>query len=168
MSASTFTVNIPQETLTDLRERLARTRWPNAFSQFRATVDGFGIHLILERGKGPNPMPLMLLHGWPSSFWQMLPIIPMLTDPQKYDGQPEASFDVVVPSLPGYGFSDRPTQPGMSVGRIAELFTKLMTDQLAGIGIRGRQSGSGRSQRVWLRDRPPVRSCRRRCQSTNN
>ena len=124
----------------------------NTFSHFRATVDGFGIHFIHERGKGPNPMPLMLLHGWPSSFWQMLPIIPMLTDPAQYGGDPGDSFDVIVPSLPGYGFSTRPSRPGMSVGRIADLFTRLMTNELGyqRFAMRGSDPGAGVIQQLAL------------------
>src|SRR5215471_21336280 len=82
------------------------------FSQlqhFRYTCDGFGVHFIHERGRGPSPMPLILTHGWPGSFLEMLKIIPLLTDPAAHGGDAADSFDVVVPSLPGYGFSDRPT-----------------------------------------------------------
>ncbi|HVG20632.1 MAG TPA: epoxide hydrolase [Blastocatellia bacterium] len=103
----------------------------NAFLNYRATVEGVGIHFIYERGKGPNPMPLLITHGWPSSFVEMLKIIPMLTDPANHGGGPEDSFDVVVPSMPGYGFSDRPDRPGMNVGKISDLFAKLM---LQGLG----------------------------------
>lgn len=111
----------------------------NTFAQFRANVDGFGLHFIHERGKGPDPVPLLLLHGWPSSFVQMLKLTPLLTDPAAHGGDAADSFDVIVPSLPGYGFSDRPTERGMSVGRIAELFATLMT---AGLGYR-RYAGRG-------------------------
>jgi pimeloyl-ACP methyl ester carboxylesterase len=90
----------------------------NQFAHFRAEIDGIGIHFIHERGIGENPMPIMLLHGWPSSFWQMLKIIPLLTDPESHDDKASDSFDVIVPDLPGYGFSDRPKEKGMSVFRI--------------------------------------------------
>ena len=102
----------------------------NRFAHFRAEVDGLGIHFIHERGQGPNPIPLVLLHGWPSSFVQMLDIIPLLTNPAAHGGDPADAFDVVVPSLPGYGFSDRPTAPGMSLARIADRFHDLLTRQL--------------------------------------
>jgi hypothetical protein len=84
----------------------------NRFSHFRAEIDGLGIHFLHERGKGPNPTPIILTHGWPGSFFEMYKIIPLLTDPQSHGGKAEDSFDVIVPSLPGYGFSDRPTQRG--------------------------------------------------------
>jgi len=100
----------------------------SAFHHYRCTVDGVGIHFIHERGKGPHPIPLILTHGWPGSFVEMLKIIPLLIDPASHGGDPARSFDVVVPSLPGFGFSDRPTQPGMNTWRIAELWTGLMTE----------------------------------------
>ena len=102
----------------------------NQFAHFRSEVDGLGIHFIHERGKGPNPTPIILTHGWPGSFYEMLKIIPMLTDPESHGGKAEDAFDVVVPSLPGYGFSDRPTQRGMTTLRIADMWANLMTKEL--------------------------------------
>jgi pimeloyl-ACP methyl ester carboxylesterase len=90
----------------------AQERALNAWHHYRAEVDGLSIHFIHERGQGPQPFPLILTHGWPSTFAEMLKIIPLLTDPASYGGDPADAFDVVVPSLPGYGFSDRITQPG--------------------------------------------------------
>jgi pimeloyl-ACP methyl ester carboxylesterase len=104
----------------------AQERVLNSFSHFKAEVDGLDIHFIHERGKGPNPMPLVVTHGWPSTFCEMLKIIPMLTDPERYGGDPRDSFDVVVPSLPGYGFSDKPEEPGMNTEVIASMWVKLM------------------------------------------
>ena len=98
----------------------------NSLSHFRTNVDGFGIHFIQERGKGPDPIPVLLTHGWPSTFTEMLKIIPMLTDPASHGGEPEDSFDVIVPSLPGYGFSDQTRERGVSVIRIADLWASLM------------------------------------------
>src|SRR4029077_17978993 len=69
----------------------------NTFSHFIVNIDGLNIHFIHERGKGPNPTPLIITHGWPSSFTEMTKIIPLLTDPAKYGGNPEDSFDVIVP-----------------------------------------------------------------------
>src|SRR5437016_6961738 len=92
----------------------------NQFAQFRAEIDGFGIHFIHEQGKGPHPLPLLLTHGWPDSFFRMYKIIPMLADPASSGGNPTDSFDVIVPSLPGYGFSDRPRERGMTRSRTAE------------------------------------------------
>src|SRR5207302_4970015 len=89
-----------------------------------------GIHFIHERGKGPNPLPLVLTHGWPDSFYRMYKIIPLLTDPARYGGDEADSFDVIVPSVPGYGFSDRPRERGMTTRRTAELWAQLMTEVL--------------------------------------
>ncbi len=97
----------------------------SAFHHYR---DANGIHFIHEPGKGPRPMPLIITHGWPGSFIEMTRIIPMLTDPAAHGGDSGDAFDVVVPSMPGYGFSDRPTSRGMSVFRVAELWTNLMHD----------------------------------------
>ena len=100
----------------------------SAFHHYRCTLDGIGIHFIHERGKGPAPIPLVLTHGWPGSFLEMLKIIPLLTDPASHGGDPAVSFDVVVPSLPGFGFSDRPTKRGMNTFRMGELWVALMAE----------------------------------------
>lgn len=124
----------------------------NQFAHFRTDIDGIGIHFIHERGKGENPMPIMLLHGWPSSFWQMLKIIPLLTDPASHGGEASDSFDVIVPDLPGYGFSDRPREKGMSVFRIGDLFARMMKDEL-GYGrfaVRATDLGTGVAQQLGL------------------
>src|ERR1700730_14694954 len=71
----------------------------NTFAQFKVDIAGQGIHFIHERGKGPNPLPIILTHGWPDSFYRMSKIIPMLTDPESVGGDPADSFDVIVPSL---------------------------------------------------------------------
>src|SRR5882672_6437243 len=93
---------------------------------YRYTSDGIGVHFIHQHGKGPSPIPLILTHGWPGSFLEMLRIIPLLTDPESHGGDPANSFDVVVPSLPGYGYSDRPAYRGMNLFRIADLWVGLM------------------------------------------
>jgi epoxide hydrolase len=93
----------------------------NRFAHFRAEIGGFGVHFVHERGEGPNPLLIVLTHGWPDSFYRFHKIVPMLTDPARYGGDPADSFDVVVPSLPGYGFSDRPTERGMTRARVAGL-----------------------------------------------
>jgi pimeloyl-ACP methyl ester carboxylesterase len=95
---------------------------------YRYTTEGVGIHFVQERGQGPAPMPLVITHGWPGSFLEMLKIIPLLTDPASHGGDPADSFDVIVPSLPGYGFSDRPTQRGMNTFCMAELWAGLMKE----------------------------------------
>lgn len=99
----------------------------NQFHQFKAEVDGVEIHFIHERGKGPNPTPILLLHGWPDSFYRYHKVIPMLTDPASIGGDPNNSFDVIVPSIPGMGFSER---KAFSYQGAADLFAKLMTDVL--------------------------------------
>jgi len=182
MTLEPFTVRIPQEILDDLRDRLARTRWPdevegagwdyganldymrelvgywkdrfdwraqeramNRFSHHRARLDGFGLHFIRERGRGADSLPLLLLHGWPASFLQMLPITPLLADPVSHGGDAADAFDAIIPSLPGYGFSDRPAERGMTVARIAGLLHRLMTGELGyeRYGIRGSDLGAG-------------------------
>ena len=100
----------------------------SAFHHYLYNTDDTAIHFIHERGKGPSPIPLILTHGWPGSFLEMLKIIPLLTDPARHGGDPAVSFDVVVPSLPGFGFSGRPTKPGMNPFRIADLWLSLMTE----------------------------------------
>ena len=101
----------------------------NKFANFRAQVDDLRIHFIHERGRGPAPMPLLLTHGWPDSFARMLKVIPLLTDPAAHGGDLKDSFDVIVPSLPGYGFSEKPKQAG-TTARIADYWAKLMTEKL--------------------------------------
>lgn len=104
----------------------AQERRINSFDQYQAVVDGLRIHFVHQRGKGPNPTPLLITHGWPSSFVEMLKVIPLLTDPASYGGQDLDAFDVVVPSVPGFGFSERPSKPGMTRWRAANLLAELM------------------------------------------
>jgi microsomal epoxide hydrolase len=100
----------------------------NSLPQFRTTIDGLNIHFVYVRGKGPHPLPLIITHGWPSSFAEIYPIIGLLTDPIKYGADPKDAFDVVVPSLPGFGFSERPAQRGML--QVDQLWRKLMIEEL--------------------------------------
>lgn len=102
----------------------------NKYAHYRASIDGLNIHFIHEHGKGRESVPLILSHGWPSSFFEMYKLIPLLTDPAGYGADPADSFDVIVPSLPGYGFSDAPTACGMTDSRIADLWARLMCDGL--------------------------------------
>jgi len=106
----------------DWREQEERL---NRVAHLRATVDGFGLHFIHERGKGDDPLPLILTHGWPSTFFEFAKLVPLLTDPEGYGAEAADAFDVVVPSLPGYGFSDRPRERGLS-RRIPGLWVRLM------------------------------------------
>lgn len=98
----------------------------NGLPQFTVTVDAQEIHFVHLRGSGPAPLPLILTHGWPGSFAEMGQVIPLLADPQAHGGDPADAFHVVVPSLPGYGFSPAPTAPGVSSRRIADLWRGLM------------------------------------------
>ena len=120
----------------------------NRSAQFWAEIGGFRVHFVHERGKGPHPMPILLLHGWPDSFYRFHKIIPMLTDPARFGGDPADSFDVVVPSLPGFGFSDRPRERGWGQERDAALFHTLMTKVLGyeRYGAHGGDGGSPISQ----------------------
>jgi epoxide hydrolase len=98
----------------------------NRFPQFLTEIDGLDIHFIHVRSKNPNAMPLILTHGWPGSILEFLKLIGPLTDPVSYGGDAADSFDVVVPSLPGFGFSGKPTQTGWTVSRIASAWAQLM------------------------------------------
>ena len=103
----------------------------NQLAHFHADVDQSRVHFIQVRGKGPNPTPLLLIHGWPDSFYRFYKVIPMLTDPASFGGNPEDAFDVIVPSLPGFGFSARPNfSGGMKSLRSAGLFSQLMHEGL--------------------------------------
>lgn len=123
----------------------AQESFLNSFQHFRAVVDGRGLHFLHERGRGPDPLPLLLPHGWPSSFCEMTKIVPLLVDPESHGGDAADSFDVVAPSLPGCGFSDRPRDPGMHKTRMAELFADLMTAVLgySRFGARAGDIGAG-------------------------
>jgi microsomal epoxide hydrolase len=152
-----FRLHVADAAIADLKERLARTRFPdeppfepwstgtslaflkdlveywrtdfdwraqeeriNRFQQFTVRLGGIDLHFIHEPGRGPNPMPLLISHGWPGSIVEFLELIPLLTD----------RFSVVAPSLPGYTLSFRPGQPRFGVEEIADLFAELMTDVL--------------------------------------
>ena len=162
-----FVVDVPEDVLADLRDRLARTRWPdepdgggwaygtdrgyladlvaywrdgfdwrraearlNRFPQFRTELDGLPIHYVHARGvhargQGADPFPLVLTHGWPSTFAELLPLVPALTDPAAHGGDPADAYDVVIPSLPGFGFSGPHTRRGPR--RAHDLWAELMT-----------------------------------------
>jgi pimeloyl-ACP methyl ester carboxylesterase len=100
----------------------------NQLPQYRVALDGFHVHFVHARSKHPKPLPLIITHGWPGSFVEMVKLIPLLTDPVAHGGSAEDAFDVIVPSLPGYGFSDRPTERGMSPFKVAALWARLMTE----------------------------------------
>jgi pimeloyl-ACP methyl ester carboxylesterase len=158
-----FRVEVADEDLRDLRERLRRTRWPeaetvgdwsqgvpldylrelcaywadgydwratearlNRLPQFRTPIEGLGIHFVHLRSPHPDALPLLLTHGWPGSVVEFLKVIGPLTDPTAHGGEAGDAFHVVCPSLPGYGFSDRPAEPGWNVERIAGAWVQLM------------------------------------------
>lgn len=126
----------------------------NRLPQFTAEVGGLDIHFIHQRGTGPKPFPLILTHGWPGSFIEMERILPLLTDPAAHGGDPADAFDLVVPSLPGYGFSERPGEPGVGPHHVAGLWAELMR----GLGYQhfGAQGGDwGSSVSTWLAFRFP-------------
>ncbi|MDD2473002.1 MULTISPECIES: epoxide hydrolase family protein [unclassified Methanoculleus] len=130
----------------------ARETELNAYPQYRAEIDGLGVHFIHERGRGSDPLPIILTHGWPDSICRYLDLIPMLADPARFGGDPADSFDVIVPSMPGYGFSDRPRERGMTSARVAGLWERLMTDVLGyrRFAAGGGDIGSGVSQLLAL------------------
>ena len=162
-----FSLNVADDVLGDLAERLTRTRWPdeiagsgwqygsslafmrrlvthwrdefdwrtqeaelNAFDQFRVLLDGIGLHFIHQPGVGPDPLPLLLVHGWPGSVWEFHELIPRLTDPARFGGDPADAFTVVAPSLPGYTLSFEPGQRRLGIVEMADLFARLMSDVL--------------------------------------
>jgi pimeloyl-ACP methyl ester carboxylesterase len=114
----------------DVYDWRATERKINALGNFKTLIDGVPLHFVHVRGKGPNPMPLLLLHGWPWTFMDYYALIGPLTDPAAHGGDARDSFDVVVPSLPGFGFSMPLTTTGLDVPRSGELFAKLMTETL--------------------------------------
>tara|TARA_B100000287_G_scaffold423903_1_gene467803 strand:- start:53 stop:1198 length:1146 start_codon:yes stop_codon:yes gene_type:complete len=101
----------------------------NKFQNFKSNIDGIDIHFIHEKGSGSNSKPLLLSHGWPGSIVEFLHIIDQLAHPEKFGGMKEDAFDVVVPSLPGFGFSGRPSKP-IGPRKMASIFNSLMTKVL--------------------------------------
>jgi microsomal epoxide hydrolase len=102
----------------------------NQFRHFKVKLPDVDLHFIHEKGRGPKPMPLLISHGWPGSVFEFLKIIPMLTDPARFGGDPADAFTVIAPSLPGYGFSFTPGQKRFALEEIAKTFATLMTDVL--------------------------------------
>ena len=127
----------------------------NAFPQFRVPLDGIDLHYLHVPGVGPDPMPLLLLHGWPGSVFEFLEIIPRLTDPARFGGDARDAFTVVAPSLPGYGLSFRPGQKRFGVPEMADCVAALMHDVLGYYPLRRarRRLGSRGHQPARLRAR---------------
>ncbi|MDN4053639.1 epoxide hydrolase [Massilia sp. YIM B02763] len=98
----------------------------NAFPQFRTEIDGLGIHFIHAKSRHANALPIILTHGWPGSIVEFLDVIKPLTDPTAYGGKAEDAFHVVIPSMPGFGFSDKPAEAGWDVVRTAKAWGVLM------------------------------------------
>jgi pimeloyl-ACP methyl ester carboxylesterase len=183
-----YSIRIPEEVLVDLRQRLARTRWPdevedvgwkqgtnlaylqelcaywceefdwreqerklNELPHFMTEIDGLGVHFVHVRGRGPEPFPLVITHGWPSSFFEIVKLIPLLTDPAAHGAESADAFDVVVPSMPGYGFSERPRQQFASA-RVPELWVELMRELgYPRFGAHGGDIGGGVAARLGQR-----------------
>lgn len=102
----------------------------NRYPQFLCEVDGVDIHFWHVRGQGPAPTPLLLIHGWPGSIYEFHHLIEPLTNPAAHGGDPADAFDVIIPALPGYGFSGKPREPGWNPVRIAAAFDRLMVKGL--------------------------------------
>jgi pimeloyl-ACP methyl ester carboxylesterase len=164
-----FAMPYSQSAVDDLRDRLRRTRWPEGAAasvqdicaywatefDWQAQVETLsrwphyrfdsahgGIHFIHLRSERTSAIPLVLTHGWPGSFWEMMRIVPLLTE----------SFHVVIPSLPGFGFSDRPKEPGMNAFRIADIWADMMTELgYARFAAQGGDLGAGVGTALGLR-----------------
>ena len=118
--------------------------------RFRVPVGGLGIHFVHARGAGPA-LPLVLCHGWPDSFWRYTKVIPLLTDPGGHGADPADSFDVVVPDMPGYGYSDRPAGAPLDSIAVAGLWAELMSGLgYQRFGVAGGDIGSGVSRYLAL------------------
>ncbi len=167
MSADTavrpFHIDVPDEVLADLRQRLSHTRWPetepvadwsqgvplawiqdmcrywgdeydwrarearlNRFDQFVTTIDGLDVHFVHQRSPHPDAKPIVITHGWPGSIVEFHKVIEPLTNPTQHGGQAGDAFHVICPSLPGFGFSGKPTTTGWGVERIADAWAVLM------------------------------------------
>jgi pimeloyl-ACP methyl ester carboxylesterase len=102
----------------------------NTLPQYKVPLCGIDLHFLHVAGKGPTPSPLLLLHGWPGSVLEFLELIPRLSDPARFGGDPADAFTVVAPSLPGYGLSFKPGQPRFGIEEIADCMAELMRDTL--------------------------------------
>jgi hypothetical protein len=98
----------------------------NAFGQFTTEIDGLDLHFLHVRSPEPDALPLLMAHGWPGSVLEFHKVIGPLTDPAAHGGDPRQAFDVIAPSMPGFGFSGKPTEPGWNISRIADAYIALM------------------------------------------
>ncbi len=103
----------------------------NTFPQYKVRLHGIDLHFLHVPGNGPDPYPLLLSHGWPGSVFEFLELIPLLTDPGRFGGDPADALTVVAPSLPGYGLSFKPGQPRFAIEAVADCFAELMSDVLS-------------------------------------
>jgi epoxide hydrolase len=127
----------------------------NAIPHYRTAIDGLTFHFLHARSRHEDALPLILTHGWPGSFVQFLDIIGPLTDPESHGGSAADAFHVVVPSLPGYGFSDKPTEPGWRLPRIARAWDLLMSR--LGYGHYAAQGGDfGAGVTTWMASQRPA------------
>jgi pimeloyl-ACP methyl ester carboxylesterase len=134
----------------------ARERELNRFAHFQTDIDGVPIHFVHERARGGNGIPLILTHGWPSTFTEFLPLVPLLTDPGAH-GIDGPAFDVVIPSLPGYGFSERPTRTGITTRDTAAAWHRLMRGLgYERYGAQGSDFGASVSTYMALDDPTPM------------
>ena len=125
----------------------------NSFPQFRTEVDGLGIHFLHVRSPHPQAMPLVMTHGWPGSFVEFLEVIGPLTDPAAHDADPADAFHLVIPSLPGFAFSDKPSSPGWGVERTARVWAQLMARLgYSRYGAQGGDWGSGVTFSLGIQD----------------
>ena len=108
------------------QERLLNDRLPS----YRAVVNGLGVHFAHIKGQGASPFPLLLIHGWPGSYFEMYKVAGLLAAPGEHGGDPSDAFDLVIPSVPGHGFSDAPPRPGFGADQAADLFRTLMVEEL--------------------------------------
>lgn len=130
----------------------------NRLAHHVTTLNGSEIHFIHQPGNGPAPLPLLLTHGWPGSFIEMEYIIPLLANPSAHGGDPADAFHVVVPSLPGYGFSAGPSRPGVNTREIADTWQMLMAELgYRKFGAQGGDIGAGVS--MWLARLWPDKVC---------
>jgi pimeloyl-ACP methyl ester carboxylesterase len=127
----------------------------DALPQQRGQIAGRELHLVHLEGRGPDPLPLLLTHGWPGSFLEYLPVLPLLSDPGAHGADPADAFTVIVPSLPGYAFSGPPPPTGMTGRQVARLWHELMTKGLGYDRFVAHGSDLGAGVTAWLaRDQP--------------
>jgi len=147
------------------KQEAAINRWP----QFKASVKGIDLHFIHEKGSGPAPMPLIISHGWPGSIVEFLKVIEPLAHPERFGGRIEDAFDVVAPSLPGFGFSGRPPRP-YGPRKMAGVFASLMTDVLGydSYLAQGGDWGAGISSWLGFDHAPACRAIHLNCMTMHH